>query len=197
MKRAADTWHFPLSGGVLNTVVFKWLPFIACCLMVSSASGQRTDWRNRIDELVARADSLSLVSQQTFYLNKFLSNDRPIRETWHYTVSSGRVVIFEVHYFVDSVEYLEVYYLDRDQVICSEQYEIEYPHASDDRIRWGTVRFFQGNTVQQSVSMGTVPEQVEAGRSYDSWIRFKSRFRELAAQRTLQEKNYKEAIFAP
>ncbi|KYP13958.1 hypothetical protein [Flavihumibacter sp. CACIAM 22H1] len=197
MKRAADTWHFPLSGGVLNTVVFKWLPFITCCLMVSSASGQRTDWRNRIDELVARADSLSLVSQQTFYLNKFLSNDRPIRETWHYTVSSGRVVIFEVHYFVDSVEYLEVYYLDRDQVICSEQYEIEYPHASDDRIRWGTVRFFQGNTVQQSVSMGTVPEQVEAGRSYDSWIRFKSRFRELAAQRTLQEKNYKEAIFAP
>lgn len=161
------------------------------------AVAQRFDWRSRIDDLVYKADSLSLVSQQTFHINKFLSDDRPIRETWHYTVSEGRVVIFEIHYFVDTIEYLEVYYLDRDQVVCTEQYVIEYPAQQDDRIRWGAVGFFQGPSVKQFVTMGSIPDEYSRLSSYDLWSRFKSRYRELTAQRTLQEKNTKGAIFAP
>lgn len=173
------------------------LLFFAGIFWSVEAVAQRFDWRSRIDELVHKADSLSLVSQQTFHINKFLSDDRPIRETWHYTVSEGRVVIFEIHYFVDTIEYLEVYYLDRDQVVCTEQYVIEYPEQQDDRIRWGAVGFFQGPSVKQFVTMGAVPDEYSRLSSYDLWSRFKSRYRELTAQRTLQEKNTKGAIFAP
>jgi hypothetical protein len=175
-----------------------WLLLLVAGIFWSvEAVAQRFDWRSRIDELVHKADSLSLVSQQTFHVNKFLTDDRPIRETWHYTVSEGRVVIFEVHYFVDTIEYLEVYYLDRDQVVCMEQYVIEYPAQQDDRIRWGAVGFFQGPFVKQFVTMGLVPDEYSRLSSYDLWSRFKSRYRELSAQRTLQEKNTKGAIFAP
>jgi hypothetical protein len=161
------------------------------------ANAQGYDWRNRIDQLVYKADSLSMISQQTFHLHKFLPDDRPIRETWHYTVAGDRVVIFEVHYFVDSIEFLEVYYLERDQVICTEQYEIEYPALQNDRIRWGAVGFFQGPAIRQFVTMGKVPYEFSRLSSYDLWARFKNRFKELTAQRTLQEKNTKGAIFAP
>lgn len=156
--------------------------------ITNHAIAQGYDWRSRIDLLVNKADSLSMASQQTFHLHKFLANDRPIRETWHYTVSDGRVIIFEVHYFVDSIEFLEVYYLDRDQVICTEQYEIEYPDLQDDRIRWGAVGFFQGPAVRQFVTMGKVPKEFSSLSSYDLWARFKNRYKELTAQRTLQEK---------
>lgn len=150
---------------------------------------QPYDWRSKIDVLISQADSLSLLSQQTFHINKFLANDRPIRETWHYTVANGRVVIFEVHYFVDSTEFLEVYYLDRDQVICTEQYEILYPDNQDDQIKWGAVGFFQGPAVRQFVTMGKVPGDFSSLSSSDLWSRFKSRFKELSAQRTLSSRH--------
>ncbi len=177
---------------------------VRCCVFMvflfsfnNPANAQGYDWRNRIDQLVYKADSLSMISQQTFHLHKFLPDDRPIRETWHYTVAGDRVVIFEVHYFVDSIEFLEVYYLERDQVICTEQYEIEYPALQNDRIRWGAVGFFQGPAIRQFVTMGKVPYEFSRLSSYDLWARFKNRFKELTAQRTLQEKNTKGAIFAP
>lgn len=171
--------------------------FLSICSCGISSHAQRYDWRSKIDELVQRADSLALESQQTFHLHKFLSDDRPIRETWHYTVANGRVVIFEVHYFVDTIEFLEVYYVDKDQVVCMEQYEIEYPAEQDDRIKWGAVGFFQGPSVRQYVTMGVVPPEFSTSSSYELYSRFKGRFRELTAQRTLQEKNSKDAIFAP
>lgn len=173
------------------------LVLLAFVIAVNPVAAQRFDWRSNIDNLVQRADSLSLVSQQTFHIHKFLSNNQPIRETWHYTVAEGRVVIFEIHYFVDTIEYLEVYYLDRDQVVCTEQYVIEYPAQQDDRIKWGAVGFFQGPAVRQFVTMGTVPDAISRLSSYELWTRFKSRYKELTAQRTLQEKDSKGAIFAP
>lgn len=173
------------------------LVLVTTNLWSGSVAAQGFDWRSRIDELVQRADSLAMQSQQTFHLHKFLPDDRPIRETWHYTVANGRVLIFEVHYFVDSIEYLEVYYLDRDQVVCMEQYEIEYPALQEDRIKWGTVGFFQGPAIRQFVTMGAVPEGFNTRSSYELWSKFKGRYRELTAQRTLQEKNSKDAIFAP
>ncbi len=183
-----------MKGGFFRVWLFL---LVAGNFWCEEVIAQRFDWRSRIDDLVYKADSLSLVAQQTFHINKFLSDDRPIRETWHYTVSEGRVVIFEVHYFVDTIEYLEVYYLDRDQVVCTEQYVIEYPAQQDDRIRWGAVGFFQGPSVKQFVTMGSVPDEYSRLSSYDLWSRFKSRYRELTAQRTLQEKNTKGAIFVP
>jgi hypothetical protein len=154
-----------------------------------SAYSQRTDWRGRIDQLVSYADSLAMLSQQTFHINKFLPDDRPIRETWHFTEANGKVLIFEVHYFVDSTEFLEVYYLDNERVICTEQYEIEYPKDAEDRIRWGAVGFFNGPQIRQFVTMGNVPHYFSSLSASDLWGRFRSRYKELSAQRTLSSRH--------
>ena len=160
-------------------------------------SAQRGDWRTQIDRLVEMADSLSLVSQQTFHINKFTSRDRPIRETWHYTVHNGRVIIFEVHYFIDSLEFQEVYYLNRDQLVCMEQYVTLYPEQDEDRILKGAVGFFEGQSMRQYVTMGERTGRDERLPSYAVISQFRDRYRELLANRPLLEKKRKAAIFVP
>ncbi|HOA37996.1 MAG TPA: hypothetical protein PKJ36_06325 [Flavihumibacter sp.] len=175
--------------------IFSWF-FLALVLTGPGTSyAQSRDWRNRIDRVVEKADSLAMRSQLTFYLNKFLQKDRPVRETWHYTVNKGEVVIFEVHYFIDTIERLETYYLDREQVVCMEEYEILWPKHDDDRILWGTVCFFDAQQVRQYISMGakTRGEQMP---EVDPYMRFRRRFRELNETRTLLEKDDQYVTFA-
>ncbi len=174
-----------------------WLGLLAGLLLAAPAISQRLDWRSQIDHVVQRADSLSLLSQQTFHINKFTRNDRSIRETWHYTLEGSRVLLFEVHYFVDSVEYIEVYYLDKDQVVCMEHYKILYPQQEEDRIIWGEVGFFQGQSRRQFVTMGQPPPQEGTRDEWQALNRFRNRYKELLAQRGLQEKDRKEPIFGP
>ena len=173
------------------------LMFLAGWFCMDAATAQRYDWRSRIDGLVQMADSLSLESQQTFHLNKYTLNDRQVRETWHYTLFKGRVIIFEIHYFVDSSEFVEAYYLDRDEVVCMEQYEIVYPAHDEDRILWGTVGFFQENNLRQYITMGKPPVPEGFSRRWDDVERFRNRYRELLTHRPLQERKGKGTIFAP
>ena len=174
-----------------------WMTMLVGLVLTQKASGQRFDWRSRIDEVVHLADSLSLLSQQTFHINKFTKNDRSVRETWHYTLHNGRVIIFEVHYFVDSTEYIEVYYLDRDHVVCMEQYAILNPHLDDDRILWGEVGFFHGDARRQYVTMGNPDHETGTMSEWNALNRFKGRYRELLANRPLLEKDRKGPIFGP
>ncbi|MBC6492531.1 hypothetical protein ACFSQD_18830 [Flavihumibacter stibioxidans] len=181
-------------SGHINRMIL----LIAVVAFFSSAGySQRYDWRTRIDDLVQVADSLSMHSQQTFYLNKFIRNDLPVRETWHYTLHNERVIIFEIHYFIDSSEFQEVYYLDRDQVVCMEQYQILYPQLEEDRILWGTVGFFQGNSLRQYITMGRPPAPTGFSREWDAIGRFRDRYKELLAHRPLQERKHKGTIFVP
>jgi hypothetical protein len=173
---------------------FLLLVLVSVC---NCLSAQRSDWRSRIDRLVELADSLSMVSQQTFHINKFTSEDRPIRETWHYTVHNGRVIIFEVHYFLDSLEFQEVYYVNRDQLVCMEQYEILYPEQDEDRILKGAVGFFDGLSMRQYVTMGERSGRNEQLPSYEVISQFKDRYRELLTNRPLLEKKGKAVIFVP
>lgn len=166
-------------------------------LLPGTVLGQQGfDWRGKIDHLVQVADSLSMRSQNTFHLNKFVENDRPVRETWHYTLNKGKVVIFEVHYFIDSLEHQEVYYLDRDQIICMEQYEIVYPAQSEDRILSGTVGFFENQSLRQYITMGRVEEE-ELIPEWDALTLFRTRFKELIATRPLLEKDGRDVTFVP
>ena len=178
---------------------FKWILSIACVIAVAvlpvAGRAQSRDWRGRIDRLVETADSLSMRSQLTFYLNKFAENDRPVRETWHYTTNRGSVVIFEVHYFVDTLERMEVYYLDKEQVVCMEEYEILWPLHAEDRILWGTVCFFDAQQVRQYISMGKRAGN-EALPIVDPYLRFRRRFKELNETRTLLEKDNRYVTFA-
>src|SRR4249919_2161653 len=110
--------------------------FMTCCLIFFciSTNAQRNDWRSRIDEKVKWADSLSLRSQKIFYLNKFLKDNRPVKETWYYTLVDGKIIIFEVKYVADSIEYSEIYYLDNGRLICMEEYEVPYLSVYADQV---------------------------------------------------------------
>lgn len=114
---------------------------ILTILISCSAVGQRSyDWRTNIDLIVQQTDSLSLKSQETFHLIKYLK-DKTIRETWHYTLKDEKIIIFQVRYFIDSTEFAEIYYLNNGKLICMEQYESEDFLTYDDEIKKGKVFF--------------------------------------------------------
>lgn len=166
-------------------------------LLPGKAFAQQYSWRNRIDQVVHLADSLFMVSQFTFHLKKFDSKERRINETWHYTLYGREVIIFEVHYFVDSLEHDEVYYLDKGQLVCMEEYEILNPFTPDDEIVWGSVGFFTQQNLRQHIKIGHRPARSGGYDDWDALKKFRDRYRELREHRSLQEKNVKEAIFAP
>jgi hypothetical protein len=155
------------------------------------AIAQPLDWRSKIDQVIRLADSLAMLSQQTFHLQKYTRNDRSVRETWHYTLHNDRVIIFEVHFFVDATEFIEVYYLDRDKVVCMEIYAVLYMPQGEERILWGEVGFFEGFSRRQFVTLGTPDPYLGTDSEWNALTRFKDRYRELLANRPLQEKNRK------
>ncbi|MEJ7766527.1 MAG: hypothetical protein WKF89_01860 [Chitinophagaceae bacterium] len=154
-------------------------------LSIGASSQQSNDWRTNIDLIVERTDSLSLKSQRTFYLNRIVKvdrtykNDKAIRETWNYTVHNGKVILFQVHYVIDSSEFLEVYYVNNNRLICMEQYESLY-FSSSDEVKWGEVLFFRDNSLKLYVKVGKPkPEQAYAKAGTKAFETFDKRFIEL------------------
>jgi hypothetical protein len=135
--------------------------------------------------IVERADSLSLRSQNTFHQDRILKvdktfkKDKTIRETWYYTISEGKVIIFQIRYLIDSTEYMETYYLDNGNLVCLEQYESDY-YSPYDEINWGKVLFFDNNTVKLNVSVGHRKTKEENSyTSYEAIEKFNRRYSEL------------------
>lgn len=135
----------------------------------------------RIDNLVHQIDSLANKTQTTFYLNKIDKKFNGVKETWHYTMRDGKVAVFQVRYILDSTEFIEVYYLNRGQLIYTEEYEtIYYSSTGDDEIKWGGIYYFVSNSLKQGVTLG------DKKRKYEYWnpetetlVRFQKRFSEL------------------
>ena len=152
------------------------MPLLICGLPVSA---QRFDWRSRIDRLVERADSLALKHQRTFFLTKYIGTDRTYKETWYYTVRDGKVLEFEIRYYVDSVEHSETYYLDNGSPICMERYETIYFGFHEDEIKLGEVLFLENESIRQYVTVGNRDKFRSFGQSYDSMRRFSDRYAEL------------------
>lgn len=159
------------------------LSCVAILFCLASFGQLRTDWRDDVDLLIQQADSLSLKSQRTFSLVKPYHPDKDIRETWFYTVKDGRVVIFEVQYVVDSLEYSEIYYLHRGRLICMEQYEAPYLSIYADQLKWGEAYFFNNEQLKQYVITGkrrSRPATQALWASHEqSMSRFQQRFAEL------------------
>ena len=162
---------------------------IACLLFIvisQHTSAQRGyDWRTNVDMIVERADSLSLKSQNSFHQNRIIKvdktfkNDITVRETWYYTISEGKVIIFQVRYLIDSTEFMETYYLDNGRLVCLEQYESDF-YSPYDEINWGKVLFFDNNTVKLNVSVGRRKSQGESSyTSYEAIEKFNRRYTEL------------------
>ena len=141
---------------------------------------QRRDWKTRIDEIVEKADSLSMQSQIMFYAERILKNKEVIKETWHYTMENDRVIIFQVRYLLQGSEITEVYYVDRNELICMER--IEAPNAATyiDEIRRGELYFIENRALRQYVSYGKKPSSQTYGNAqYDCLNTFENRFAEL------------------
>ena len=153
-------------------------------LLVGSAvfSQYHTDWRSDIDLVIQESDSLSLKSQKTFSLIKPYHADKDIRETWYYTVKDGRVVIFEIRYVVDSMEYSEIYYVHKGRLICMEQYEAPYLSLYADQLKWGEAYFFQDESLRQYTITGKPRPTPSSGlwaTQTGSLSKFQQRFAEL------------------
>lgn len=163
----------------------KQLVFVFSLFLFIGASAQKYDWRTNIDMIVQQTDSLSLKSQRTFYLNRIVKvdrtfkNDKAVKETWNYTMHNGKVILFQVHYVVDSSEFLEVYYLDDNRLICMEHYESPY-FSADDKVKWGEVLFFRDNALRLFVKVGEPkPEESYARAGSKAVEDFDKRFSEL------------------
>jgi hypothetical protein len=117
--------------------------------------GQGTS--RRLAELYAyvrNTDSLLNKSERTFYLEKFLKDNYNYKETWHYLTDNGRIIYFEVNYFLDSTEYTEIYYLKRGNLVCSEEYEkINYSYLEDE-LKWGGIYYYDSAMPIHVVTLG-------------------------------------------
>jgi hypothetical protein len=155
--------------------------FAFASLICAGAYAQYSrDWRSDIDYMIQEADSLSLKSQKTFSLLKPYHRDKDIRENWFYTTRNGRVIIFEIQYVIDSLEYSEIYYVDRGRLICMEQYEAPYLSIHIDQLKRGEAYFFINNSLMQYVSIGKKSSPgTRSGSPYESLTKFNQRFAEL------------------
>ncbi|HEY0677120.1 MAG TPA: hypothetical protein VGD17_02495 [Chitinophagaceae bacterium] len=139
----------------MSTLVRFSLACLILFIISSTAFAQyKTDWRSDIDFIIQESDSLSLKSQKTFSLLKPYHRDKDIRETWYYTVKDGRVIIFEIQYVLDSMEFTEIYYMHRGRLICMEQYEAPYLSVYTDQLKSGEAFFFLDETLKQYVMTG-------------------------------------------
>jgi len=170
-----------LCEGLINTSDHKrFICLVALILIAGISNAQRRDWKTRIDEIVEKADSLSMQTQIMFYAERILKNREVIRETWHYTLENDRVIIFQVRYLFQGSEITEVYYVDRNELICMER--IEAPNASEyiDEVRRGELYFLENNSLRQYVSYGRRPSTQSYGNAqYDCLNNFENRYAEL------------------
>lgn len=160
---------------------------LICLIVVANpftSIAQRLGWRDRIDEVVRQADSLSNKSQKTFHSLRYLNKDETIKETWFYTLKEGKIAIFQLRYNLDDTEFNEVYYLHRGNLVCMEQYESPL-NLSDEEIRRAEVYYFQGSAMMQYVHYGKQPKSYAYRPGYDCLEKFQKRYGELLRNLTL------------
>jgi len=156
------------------------LSIVALIIYSGAFTQNRYDWRVNIDQVIHETDSLSLKSQRTFYLNKILRKDEPLKETWYYTVHNNNIIVFEVRYRIDSLEYTETYYMNRGRLICMELYETDFLSYYEDEIRHGEVFFFDHDMLIQYVTVGNgLVDMSFRDPQYEPLRRFYKRYIEL------------------
>jgi hypothetical protein len=160
----------------IRDVMFSLVYFLPMLAVSQYPSG-------RLDELyryVEVTDSLATRSQRTFYLEKYLKDDFNYKETWRYTTNGGKIVFFQVDYLLDSTEYTEVYYLNRGRLVCSEEYETENLPFMDDRLRFGSILYFESATPRHIVMLGRKKQSWRMTEPGDlALTRFAKRYTEL------------------
>lgn len=160
-----------------------WLPvaFILLLLLKSQTGKSQYDWRSYIDTRIQFTDSLALKTQRAFFLTKYLRNNDSYKENWYYTKQGDRIIVFEIRYMLDSVEYNEIYYLDQEQPICVERYETIYSPNYEDDLKRGEVLLFRYRQLKQYVTVGMEDQYFQrwSDPAYTGLQRFATRYTEL------------------
>lgn len=129
---------------------------------------------------VEQTDSIADKSTSNFYLEKFLKDGYNYRETWRYLSNGSRIIFFQVDYILDSTEFTEVYYLNRGNLVCSEEYEKINYSLREDELRWGGIYYFESSIPKHVVTLGRrnyYRGEIKPG--LDALARFGKRFSEL------------------
>ena len=160
--------------------------FVFLFIISLNSYGQRKpDWKERIDILIDEIDSLALKTQRTFNVTKYLKNNDPYKETWHFTLRDDKIVYFEIRYVIARHEFTEIYYVDRNLPICMEQYESPYLGYYVDELIDGKMYFIENNTVKLHVTLGRKPAESKYPHRGISCIeQFDKRYAEL--RKTMQ-----------
>lgn len=161
------------SFGVICSIFLFLVPIASFSQASSSVLTELYDYVERTDSQLDKA-------QKTFYLEKFLANDHNYKEAWRYLMNGDRIVYFEVVYAIDSTEFTEVYYLNRGNLVCSEEYETLNYSQLEDELKWGGIFYFHSAIPRHVVTLGkrdmknrfTNPETL-------ALTRFEKRFSEL------------------
>lgn len=153
---------------------------LALAMPILTLAQSKHERLRELYKFVDITDSLSGKSHKTFYLEKFLEDNYNYKETWRYAEKEGKIVYFQVDFILDSTEYTEVYYVNRGNLICSEEYEKVNYSFMEDELRSGGVYFFEGYIPRHVVRLGN------PGNGYDVSApeltvlnRFQKRFSEL------------------
>ena len=184
---------FPDSGRCLNVRSILKPIFTIITILTSACIFGQSNYQilSGIDNIVQQTDSLAIRSQRTFYLNKMDKKFDGVKETWHYTMHNGKVVVFEVRYVLDSLEFTEIYYLNKGSLIYSEEYEtIYYTSSGEDEIKWGGIYYFVSNNLKQRVTLGNKKSKyLHWNPESETLSRFYKRFSELQQNIPLTARN--------
>ena len=144
---------------------------------------------NDLYHYVERTDSLADRSTQNLYLEKFLKDGYNYRETWRYLSNGNRIVYFQVDYLLDSLEFTEVYYLNRGNLVCSEEYEKVNYSMREDELKWGGIYYFESSVPKHVVTLGRKKfEHIDPGSA--ALTRFGKRYSELKRHLPMLPANY-------
>jgi hypothetical protein len=172
-----------LRSSVILSIFFI-IPFLS-----SSQPGN-----SRIRDLyryVQQTDSLAEKATKNFYLEKFLKDGYNYRETWRYLSNGSRIIYFQVDYMLDSTEFTEVYYLNRGNLVCSEEYEKVNYSMREDELKWGGIYYFESSMPKHVVTLGRqryYRRNMDPGM--DALLRFGKRFSELKRHLPMLPANY-------
>ena len=135
---------------------------------------------NELYSYVEKADSLADKSTKNFYLEKYLKDGYNYREKWRYLSNGNRIIYFEIDYMLDSTEFTEVYYVNRGNLVCSEEYEKINYSMMEDELKWGGIYYFDGSTPQHVVTLGRKRNGDYGSNPGDlALMRFSKRYSEL------------------
>jgi len=140
---------------------------------------------------VEQTDSLADRSTKNFYLEKFLKDGYNYRETWRYLSNGTRIIFFQVDYILDSTEFTEVYYLNRGNLVCSEEYEKVNYSMREDALRWGGIYYFESSVPKHVVTIGRRKfNRPDMNPGIDALTRFDKRFTELKKHLPMLPREY-------